>query len=994
MHISTAAADSNAQAELLSARQIRMSDVDHRPDWLPLARKDSGATRLSLHYIKANKHKDWFMGLAWAIHDFDTDTQCRMLAKVVLFLRDFLPRGFVGKFAHIRGNDVMRYLLCHDGEHTMSRHKVTVQADVAFDKLEAWMARRADWKDALKKGGKARGLYTSEAILAMLVIAHPDQKFRNRISRLGIEWMASLPRGEVDVQHGFWKGLNADNLRSCFRDEEEREASTVLSVDYDKLLGEAFQSARKDMRPYLPQWAAGLSLSEDPSDWEETADVHQDTNGTQDSNANANGSPAEKTGLQRHLYPRAEGSQALESWLIAELAGQTKSAVLDTWCQHWAGRMDAVQSYEEQTIIRSLFLQSLCRLKSISSSRYAHSSKAAAETTTIAYLLLDIEDAGLKQRATSPEDIAKLSVSPKFAQFTEVTKELARKVAAEDPSAHRLLEGLLARQRAFFWELIQDSSFLKHANAVMEFDTMRTQVLLGAAQVDDDEDRRAEVMQPPAIHSLKLTNWQIRQLALPKASTLAAVLADSQLHAFRAGEQNEDSDFQFVDLSKVLPVTPQRSNTDGQPGHQDLLRKLFGKLHEPTRAPSRTLRPSAEGTRSRSTRTSRTRELSEDLTSLSDAQPPRKRRRNSRLQSPIATRSSSPIAFAQPDSPPGGSHSSPAQASHDTTPTTPTNDCGLFMSSSGAVDRNTHNVKVHQNGHINDSGPKTTHIAPSSTSLPQSILRLFPKKQKGVKQQNDTPKRTGIWDMTRDDFRADIADQMKALKGDVDSKAADVKLQLEALRKDINTSTDIHRALQAMKNDLAQTVNFAMDDLQCQLRAGKDDIRAAVNSVQGDMAATKNLNLEAQNAQTEMKTMLANISQQLREAKEEREAAKEAKDAPQPGEDGFLATECPAPEGWSQSSYHSTLLRAAVFYMQCRGLPDDHVDADRDSIQATLARYPQLANHAHVVVALNHLHILIYEKPFCLEQLEDEVDGEDEDEAEAEDDEEAVVVVD
>lgn len=134
-------------------------------------------------------------------------------------------------------------------------------------------------------------------------------------------------------------------------------------------------------------------------------------------------------------------------------------------------------------------------------------------------------------------------------------------------------------------------------------------------------DRRAEVMQAPAIHSLKLTNWQIRQLALPIASTLAAALADSQLHAFRAGEQNEDSDLQFVDLSKVLPVTPQRSDTDGQPGHQDLLRKLFGKLQEPIQAPSRTLRPSAEGTKSRSTRTSQTREPSEDLTLLSDAQP-------------------------------------------------------------------------------------------------------------------------------------------------------------------------------------------------------------------------------------------------------------------------------------------------------------------------------------------------------------------------------------
>lgn len=125
--------------------------------------------------------------------------------------------------------------------------------------------------------------------------------------------------------------------------------------------------------------------------------------------------------------------------------------------------------------------------------------------------------------------------------------------------------------------------------------------------------------------------------------------------------------------------------------------------------------------------------------------------------------------------------------------------------------------------------------------------------------------------MTRDDFQADITDQMKALKHNADSKAADAKLELEALRKDINTSKDTHQALQAMKNDLTQTVDFAMDDLQGQLRATKENTRATVSSVQGDLAATRNLNLDAQNVQTKMKTMLANISQQLREAKEERE---------------------------------------------------------------------------------------------------------------------------
>lgn len=35
-----------------------------------------------------------------------------MLAKTYLFLRDYMPRGLTGPYAHISGNMLMRYLLC------------------------------------------------------------------------------------------------------------------------------------------------------------------------------------------------------------------------------------------------------------------------------------------------------------------------------------------------------------------------------------------------------------------------------------------------------------------------------------------------------------------------------------------------------------------------------------------------------------------------------------------------------------------------------------------------------------------------------------------------------------------------------------------------------------------------------------------------------------------------------------------------------------------
>lgn len=41
---------------------------------------------------------------------YQDQTQCRMLAKACLFLRDYLPRGVTGRYAHIRGDHVMHHL--------------------------------------------------------------------------------------------------------------------------------------------------------------------------------------------------------------------------------------------------------------------------------------------------------------------------------------------------------------------------------------------------------------------------------------------------------------------------------------------------------------------------------------------------------------------------------------------------------------------------------------------------------------------------------------------------------------------------------------------------------------------------------------------------------------------------------------------------------------------------------------------------------------------
>lgn len=173
-------------------------------DWLPLARREQMLTKpLTMKFIKAHKHYDWFLALAYEMDQQKNDpTQAPMLARLYLFCRDYLPRGLAASFAHIRGSDVMNYLLCYPGEHAMSRHKLTRDAEAALSDLEVWMQTGRDWMAAMqhwredvdgegyskrKLGWKAMQLLSPAALLAILVIAHPDHRDKERVGRLQVQ---------------------------------------------------------------------------------------------------------------------------------------------------------------------------------------------------------------------------------------------------------------------------------------------------------------------------------------------------------------------------------------------------------------------------------------------------------------------------------------------------------------------------------------------------------------------------------------------------------------------------------------------------------------------------------------------------------------------------------------------------------------------------------------------------------------------------------------
>ncbi|KAI1276830.1 hypothetical protein F5Y07DRAFT_408060 [Xylaria sp. FL0933] len=242
---------------------------------------------LTVKYIKEHKANDWFLTL----HDAMPQTyEAWMMAKVYIFLRQYMPEGLTGRWAHLRGSEVMKVLLSDGdvGEQCASRHKATKKIYPSLGKLKDWMAKGHSWQIALEnskveakkmKAHAARRkqlerapmpLYVPERCLAILVLGYPDRKYRDMFQRLHVEWMMDDPKA-LNVQgQGFWCGLDSRAVSSVFLQAKPLPATeaTNCGLDYDVLFGASFPRCREDIRPYLPseEWAQGLCLGTRGSD--------------------------------------------------------------------------------------------------------------------------------------------------------------------------------------------------------------------------------------------------------------------------------------------------------------------------------------------------------------------------------------------------------------------------------------------------------------------------------------------------------------------------------------------------------------------------------------------------------------------------------------------------------------------------------------------------------------------------------------------------------
>lgn len=384
-------------------------------------------------------------------------------------------------------------------------------------------------------------------MLAILIIGHPDDdKFKNWIvRRLQIYWML-YDRDTLDVKEGFWKSLDASNLADIFTPEDERTADTHLLADYTQVFGECFVRTQDDIQPYLQAWVRDKvgSSHDQPSDSDALSEIELSEPPTRHSSPTATAPdptasstparvpvfPARDTvKLRRALFPTNPVPQAeLQQWLASELAAQAMSGPVVRWCRYWEGRLNRAHSYYEQSIVQSLFLQSVCRLYNLRSTSLASVESVVAtqqpdkeHSVSLGnlYVVLDIHDGKPKAPVDElmTETVAFLRTHPVYKALDEVNARLLEEAESDDAVADsKAVSGLLHkafREQTSSLQYISSSAHYSDTfYGVMAMDVVRTQVLLFSAEesVPDDplfwRDHKSLFTRLEVISTLKLTN--------------------------------------------------------------------------------------------------------------------------------------------------------------------------------------------------------------------------------------------------------------------------------------------------------------------------------------------------------------------------------------------------------------------------------------------------------------------------------------------------------
>ncbi|CAJ2503080.1 Uu.00g104740.m01.CDS01 [Anthostomella pinea] len=1003
-----------------SSRSPSKSSMASPAAWLPYTGEQRLVATKALHnrYIETHKSHDWFLRLADAMSVEKADPlQSKMFAKMYVFMRDFMPQGLTGKYAHIRGDDVMRHLLCHN-EHTVSRHKVSKAADTAWREMEKWVKGGATWKEALQDARRETrhknrrtpmcpGLHSPAGLLAVMIIAHPDpdSKFRNWIGQLQIDWMMTQPRGRLDVRHGFWKGINDSNLYTVFLAEEDREADITMLADYTRLF-QHFLRCRKDMRPYLPPWAKSITLTEEPLDIEDSEpDDGDNNNNNDDENSAAHGmlaAAAERTdeAIWREAIDLARVAEPkdLQEWLGDALA-QGSTELLSTWCHHWEKRMENATSFEDQLVIRSLFMESLRRLNSLFASSFA-----------AGYMVVDMSD-GVRTAREDNSDGIRVEKLPAYIVLKACHSKLTRLAEASlSAAATGVVKRLLKQQVDCILEVMVSSPFFDHWRAVLSFHTIRLQVLLHDHQEGaspEGSDTRELLFNQHTISRLQLTDWQMLSLALSDPSE---ALTGCQLRIFRQTTSELACD-DVIDLGDNKPrsIAHQTIAPVVQMKHPTLP-KLFGGIEPPARnTPPLTPRQDESALVQNTANAMHT-------TSSRNTSPKRPTLASVWTTSPTRqTLPGSPVlGVGMPRSQSPHKHSNPLSTNFPRLPSTPSVLAPVSSPTKEAKksvweNRSFTGQKRPCSPDLRD--PKRRLVSFTRNELAED-LQLFKDDMKaGVESYSSqvskeldkithalakSRERAITDDKVRDLVRGELQmplDRIETVCSSIQASQAVVvkeigqfSSEVEELAKvqsgvgemrDANTK-ELHAVrlyqetqleeIQALRDNVQSLQNLA-EILQTQQNSHHKDIRDLTEMLQAqkdarlkeseDWAAKLRLQREAQGKQMDdwAETLRLQHEAQGIEIK-----GLLAKPVPQLGQEGYLARECPAPSGCTQEVYVSKLTRAAWQFIFIMGNPDGGVGPDAEALQATCEHFPEL-DEQHIVSAIEHVQMQTWGYP-------------------------------
>lgn len=974
---------------------------DRADNWLPLARPQSALANPNLLRradIQAKKHRDWFLAFASLIETEDGN-QSWMLVKAYHFLRDFMPRGLTGRWSHIGGNELMALLLlCSPKDTAASRHKVTTGVEAGFRELSKWIQANKKWmRSRLDAGSEVRpgkkkpavrapGLRSPVAILAALIIEYPssDSKFRNWISRLEVDWMLD-PRETLSVECGIWKGLDRRSLNDIFTPDTKEHITNcdkTMLADYDSLLGGNFLHCRRDIRPFIPRtYGNDLGpLTGEASDIEDISsgpgssvgDSHEDSaaENHEDDDSEDDGGPAISDEAGAHTVNKdilhlrdclnaAESiaERVLEAWLVGELMSKDND-IIPEWCRYWEDKIDKVTNYQDQMIIRSLFIHGSRRAKNL---------YTLDRSLANAFMLVHITD--IQDMVLSDANMAVLQKLPLFSACQDANSQLVRAIKEPTRATRDLPEGLIQQQACLLHYFAQDAEFFAHWRSVFTLEAMYSHVVrCGREEPLEFDDlaflqgNRDALLDEKAVKTLQMTSWQARALLLPGSEVQP--LTDWQLRVFRQKFCPELDDAQYViDLKELRAKPVAHSTTYPDPIREEhgSLYKLFGVVEQPA----------------------------------SHAAPPSRPR-----SIPTATPSwPLSVSTAPPSCPPSVRSSCADASSVGPSQRRQSQELSTQNMSAGHEVRATphktsrkaakHELPKRINGTSQDASPGqyASHTSKAG-SLEQTPNRMAGKShipnKRALSPRSIPPSpkvpRLGGGIVTRDELTGQLDTLRTELIGEANSRAGEVKslinnaatslpqkikaaqetLQLR-LEEKINETQDVLRQdlrtiqdrLQDTLNKATRTWSLATNDLADAMRKDtKDTLAADRDQLQHDFEKlTKGLYKQQHNlfAKLDLQAVVQDALRQQAEAQ---------KLPLKPGQDGYL-NQCKAPSGWEQHEYETTLIRAAWLYIYTLGVPDGGVTEDEATWSTVLQSFPGL-DEDHILMALDHEHIRAY----------------------------------